>query len=116
MSSKPSSSTEETIPYASLTSNQNGLDLIYQSRIDRQKLYQIKSNRQFVQTLFCGGPIADIAVCPHALPDGKDFYEKYLISQKFSRNYLNENILLATLPMIGCFNKISSSLLPNVAK
>nr|CAD2144353.1 unnamed protein product [Meloidogyne enterolobii] len=82
--SKPSS-TEQTTTYNSLIPGQNGLASVYQNRIDHQKLKQIKSNRQFVQTLFCGGPIAAIAVCPQTLPDGRELFvvatfadEKYL--------------------------------------
>uniref|UniRef100_A0A1I8BY64 WD_REPEATS_REGION domain-containing protein n=1 Tax=Meloidogyne hapla TaxID=6305 RepID=A0A1I8BY64_MELHA len=82
--SEPSTTTETTT-YNSLIPDQNGLDSAYQNRIEHQKLKKIKSNRRFAQTLFCGGPIADIAVCPHALPDGNELFvvatfadEKYL--------------------------------------
>ncbi|KAF7638458.1 hypothetical protein Mgra_00002135 [Meloidogyne graminicola] len=83
------SSLQKTTKFDSLMPSQNSLDLLSQNRIDRHNLQKIKSNRQFAQTIFCGGPIADISVCPRLLPDGRELFvvatfadEKYLYCNK----------------------------------
>jgi hypothetical protein len=57
--------------------------------VDRLVLRQGKKPHQYAQTLFCGGPIAAIAVCPRTLPNGLHQISLTIYTQVFSLKVVN---------------------------